>query len=275
MPEPAIHRGPGLPEYAVRLAARHAAHRPELEALLTRFWGGAAIQVLDLACGDGFWTSAFERVLGPAASVTAVDVSTTFLAWAAARVAEDDGPDAAVQYVAADAERLPFPDGSFDVAWCAQSLISLPDPIAALRELRRVVRPGGTVAVLENDRMHELLLPWPVELELAICQAELGQSQGAEAFVARDLEQLFRRANLTPRQRVTLAIDRAAPLPTADAAFLQGWFHALRERVAHCLSPEQQTELARWTDPGSPAYLPNQPDFWMTWIDCLALAERE
>ena len=43
--------------------------------------------------------------------------------------------------------------------------------IAALREMQRVARPGGTIAVLENDIFHHVLLPWPVDLEVPIQRA--------------------------------------------------------------------------------------------------------
>jgi ubiquinone/menaquinone biosynthesis C-methylase UbiE len=73
--------------------------------------------------------------------------------------------------VKADAYRLPFEDGQFDLVWCAQSMISLNDPVAAIREMARVLKPGGRLAVLETDAYHHVLLPWPVGLELAIQKA--------------------------------------------------------------------------------------------------------
>jgi SAM-dependent methyltransferase len=74
--------------------------------------------------------------------------------------------------VTAALERVPFDDDTFDLVWCAQSLCSLPDPFESVRMLRRVVRPGGTLAVLENDTPHHVLLPWSVEGELAVQEAE-------------------------------------------------------------------------------------------------------
>ena len=76
-----------------------------------------------------------------------------------------------VRFVQGDFRRLPSDDDRFDLVWCAQSLYSLPDPLEALQKMRQKTKPGGFVAVIENDEFHHVLLPWPIEIELALCQA--------------------------------------------------------------------------------------------------------
>jgi ubiquinone/menaquinone biosynthesis C-methylase UbiE len=269
----------GLPEYASLLAARHVAHRSELRRFVEEHWGGRDLAVLDVACGDGFYAATFDAVLGPRARVVAADLSPAFLNWAS----ECEWPRAhsrtGRQFLALDAERLPFNDGQFDLVWCAQSLISLPRPLECLREMTRVVRPGGTVAVLENDRLHELQLPWPPELEIALRNAEREAAADPEAadkpHAGRFLEGVMLEAGLRPGRRISLSIDRSAPLSAADEAFLQAYLHALFERVASRVSAEQRRELERLTTPDSHDYLPSQPSFWMTWTDVVVLGERE
>ena len=51
-----------------------------------------------------------------------------------------------------------------DVVWCAQSMYSLSNPDAALAQMHEILRPGGLAVVLENDTLHQLLLPWPARL---------------------------------------------------------------------------------------------------------------
>jgi len=266
----------GLPEYAMLLAARHAAHANELRGLIRELWGGQTLRVLDVACGDGFYAEAFDAVLGLGSRITAVDLSPAFLTWAANCLAAGGHR---VVFSQADAERLPFGDGAFDLVWCAQSLISLPDPMAALAEMRRVVRPKGTVGILENDRLHEMQLPWPVDLEMALRAAETrsdGEAEEVEkSHAGRKLESLLRDAGLTPDRRITLTIDRRSPLPTADDAFVQAYLQALVRRTAGVLAPNRWSELKRLSEPGSPDYLPAQPDFWMTWTDVIVLAVRD
>jgi ubiquinone/menaquinone biosynthesis C-methylase UbiE len=265
----------GLPEYASLLAARHAAHQTELRRFLEDRWGGQDLAVLEVACGDGFYAAAFDDLLGDEAQVVALDVLPAFLRWASQCRWEGRRPRR-TSFVAANAERLPFGDHAFDLVWCAQSLISLPDPAASLAEMARVVRPDGVVAILENDRLHEIQLPWPPELEIAFREAERlaeADSDAAEKpHAGRFLESLMLEAGLKPIERASLAIDRMAPLAAADEAFLQAYLHELFERAGERLEPAQRRELQGLTSPGSPDYLPAQPSFWMTWSDVVVVA---
>ncbi|HEY8771464.1 MAG TPA: class I SAM-dependent methyltransferase [Thermoleophilaceae bacterium] len=68
-----------------------------------------------------------------------------------ARSKAGDGPRA-VTFAAASAQELPFPDGSFDTVVCTVVLCSVPDQAAALREVRRVLRPGGQLLFAEHVR---------------------------------------------------------------------------------------------------------------------------
>ena len=267
----------GLPEYASLLAARHAAHQEELRRFVENRWSGQNLSVLDVACGDGFYAATFDELLGPSARIVAIDLSVAFLNWATRCRWEGSRPRR-TSFIAADAECLPFGDESFDLVWCAQSLISLPNPAASLGEMARVTHQEGFVAVLENDRLHEIQLPWPPELEIALREAErrteLEEQRAEKAHAGRFLESLMLDAGLKPVERASLAIDRMAPLSTADEAFLQAYLHELFERASGNLEPVKRGELQRLTSPDSPEYLPAQPSFWMTWSDVVVLARR-
>jgi ubiquinone/menaquinone biosynthesis C-methylase UbiE len=98
-------------------------------------------RVLDVACGTGIVARlAAERVAG-AGMVAGADLSEAMLT-----VARRIRPD--IDWRLGDAAALPFADGEFDVAVSQMGMMFFPDPAAALREMRRVVRPTGTVAVL-------------------------------------------------------------------------------------------------------------------------------
>lgn len=118
-----------------------------LGARALRRWvmGKATGHVLDVACGTG------ENVpfLPPVAAVTAVDLSPQMLARARRR-SERLGRDVDLRQMSAQA--LDFPDGSFDTVTTAMSTCTFPDPVAALREMARVARPGGRILLLEHGR---------------------------------------------------------------------------------------------------------------------------
>ena len=148
-------------------------------------------RVLEMACGDGAYTPWLAKKVGDAGKVVGLDVSTEYLKVAKQATRNNSN----VRFVAGSIDRLPFEDGAFDVAWCAQSLFSLPEPVDAVRRMARVVKPGGLVAVLEDDTMHQVLLPWPVDVELAVRLAEW-QSLVEESD---EPPQVLRRPSARPR----------------------------------------------------------------------------
>jgi demethylmenaquinone methyltransferase/2-methoxy-6-polyprenyl-1,4-benzoquinol methylase len=103
--------------------------------------GGRA---LDVACGSGKLSRALLRQ-ARGGTVVGLDFSAGML-----RVAGDGDPGPA--YVRADALDLPFPDGAFDAVTIAFGLRNLADPVRGLREMTRVLRPGGRALVLEFVR---------------------------------------------------------------------------------------------------------------------------
>jgi SAM-dependent methyltransferase len=106
-------------------------------------WGRALAprRVLDVATGGGHTALAFTRV---AAHVTACDLTEPMLA-AARGLVRDRG--ASATFVASDAVTLPFRDGVFDVVTCRIAPHHFPDVAGAVREVRRVLRPGGSFLV--------------------------------------------------------------------------------------------------------------------------------
>jgi demethylmenaquinone methyltransferase/2-methoxy-6-polyprenyl-1,4-benzoquinol methylase len=101
-------------------------------------------RMLDVATGTGMVVAQLLARCGDC-TILGIDQSAQMLAAARARF---DG-DARVELVEGQAERLPFPDGSFDALTFTYLLRYVDDPAATMRELARVVRPGGRVASLE------------------------------------------------------------------------------------------------------------------------------
>ncbi|AEH36453.1 methyltransferase domain-containing protein [Halopiger xanaduensis] len=98
--------------------------------------------VLDVGCGTGFAT---EGLLEHVDEVYALDQSEHQLEQAYAKFGKRAPP---VHFHRGDAERLPFATDTFDVVWSSGSIEYWPNPILALREFRRVLKPGGQVLVV-------------------------------------------------------------------------------------------------------------------------------
>lgn len=101
--------------------------------------------VLDLACGPGPVARLAAARVGTRGHVTGCDLSPAMLAIATSKPTPPGSAE--ITYLQAAAEQLPVPDETFDVLVCQQGLQFFPDKPAALREARRVLRPGGRLAV--------------------------------------------------------------------------------------------------------------------------------
>ena len=267
-----------LPEYAkTQLAFHRAFGRDLLQGVR-----GAALPrrgtVLDVPAGDGFYTTLLARRLAPHGRVVAADVSPAYLVRARERVAKH-AKLAPVEFREADAYNLPFDDASFDAVWCAESLISLSDAVKALKEMRRVVKPGGAVLVLEADEFHHVILNWPVSLELAInraiaaaTKAEYGTAVALSP--ARKVRAWLAEAGLVTGPKRTIAADRVAPFGPRLRRFLRYRFAEMRATIAPHLSPEELAAFDVAIDRRHPDSILQRPDAELTCLTSLFLARR-
>ena len=115
-------------------------------------------QVLDLAGGTGDLVLLIAPRVGPQGRVVLSDINNAMIRTGRARLL-DRGIAGNVEYVQADAERLPFPDNSFDCITMAFGLRNVTHKQAALDAMYRVLKPGGRLLILEFSRPAALLKP--------------------------------------------------------------------------------------------------------------------
>jgi ubiquinone/menaquinone biosynthesis C-methylase UbiE len=203
----------------------------------------AGLAWLDSGCGDGSFTESLVRRQRPS-SVVGVDPAPAQLGLARRRAGT-----AAVSFLRGDAQALPVPDASVDAAVMALVLFFVPDPAHGVRELMRVIRPGGTIAAYHWDMAgsgfplqpivdaaraqgYDLQKPpsaWAATLEAS---EELWRSAGSIEVQTRQFEvhryfdsfdEFWRSAYGSPRLR-----DLFASLPPAALLRLSG---SVRERL--------------------------------------------
>lgn len=144
-------------------------NRDFLELMARRWRLGAVRDVLDVGCGVGHWGMLLASVLPADARVTGIDREPDWVEQASSR-ARARGLGERFTYRLGTAERIPFPDDSFDFTTCQTVLIHLRDPAAALGEMLRVTRPGGLVAVAEPNNLSESLLLGSLASQLSIAE---------------------------------------------------------------------------------------------------------
>lgn len=218
-------------------------------------------RVLDVAAGAGDQTLDIARRVGPSGEVLATDLSADILAFAEAN-AQAAGLHN-VRTLVADAEDLPVEDASFDAAVCRLGLMLFPDPARAVAELRRAVRPGGSVVALvfgapERNPCVTTLLATALE-HAKLPRRDPSQPGGLLSLGGLGrMDALFRGAGL--REVATTALDAPFPLPSARhylafvraaASPIQQILSGLDPEAAQAAWDDMEARLARFqTDTG-------------------------
>ncbi len=116
-----------------------------VQAMLSEL-AGEPQTVLDVGCGSGIATLAAAEALGKDCTVTGTDLSAAMLELAKQKAARKNLPSPP-QYIEGDAESLPFEDATFDAAISLYAFRHFPDPLAAAKQIFRVLKPGGQIII--------------------------------------------------------------------------------------------------------------------------------
>lgn len=178
-------------------------------------------RVLDVACGTGLVAFGAAKEVGPRGSVVGVDLSEAMVESARHRAVADGVAN--VRFERMSADRLELADASFDVALCALGLMYVPEPAQALREMRRVLRPGGRMAAAvwgERSRCGWSPVFSIVDDEVRSAVCPLFFHLGTQHNLAR----LCAETGFTPvaEHRIDATLDYASGDDACNAAFVGG-----------------------------------------------------
>jgi len=188
---------PGYSEVAIRYMKRRYAARDAAFALPHLKPG---MKLLDCGCGPGTITVGLAEAVTPG-SVVGVDLEPTQVALAERTVAERGIKNA--RFEAASVYKLPFPDCSFDVVFSHALFEHLTEPLVVLQEIRRVLRPGGLIALSSPDWSGNLMAPRDPETERAIeVLMAIQKRNGGNPYVGREFGRLLQEAEFS---RISLA----------------------------------------------------------------------
>jgi predicted O-methyltransferase YrrM len=152
----------------------------------------AKSRILEAGCGTGAQTVTLAGN-SPDALFVSMDISASSLATARDRIRRTGIGN--VIFYQADIAHPPYATGSFDHAFLCFVLEHLKDPDAALRTIRSLLKPGGTITVIEGDHGSAYFYPDSAAAQAAInCQVELQRRAGGNALIGRELFPLLQAA---------------------------------------------------------------------------------
>jgi ubiquinone/menaquinone biosynthesis C-methylase UbiE len=234
MPGAAVYSQQANPAFEAEMAARTASH--EAAFLLPYLRRG--MQLLDVGCGPGSITLGLAEIVAPG-QVVGIDIQAAQVEQARAAA----HGIATVRFEVADLYALPFPDASFDGAFANGVLMHLREPVRALAELRRVLRPGGIAGVRDPDLGASLCAPTTPLLEQWLAmRVQVRQHNGGDPFMSRHYRRFLLEAGFTHAE-ASASVESAGSREGTHrhAAFLKGQLQGFARTVVTAGWMEQAT----------------------------------
>jgi ubiquinone/menaquinone biosynthesis C-methylase UbiE len=211
---------PGYSANAVDFMARRSVET-HAQFLLPHLKPG--IRLLDIGCGPGTISIGLAKAVA-SGEVIAVDSGTSQIEEARKRAL--DAGLSNLRFQCESVYSLPFKDVEFDLVFAHAVFEHLKEPVSALREIRRVLKPGGLVALRSPDWGGFIIAPEMPGLQIATkCYTDLQTANGGDIHVGRKFPGLLRIAGLTPK-------TFSASYECYESAPLIGEYLALRLQTA-------------------------------------------
>ncbi|MCH8063439.1 MAG: methyltransferase domain-containing protein [Chloroflexi bacterium] len=230
------------------------------------------MSLLDCGCGPGTITFGLAEAVAPAETI-GVDLEPSMIGRAEAFAKERNVPN--VRFQVADIFELPFDEGSFDVVYSRAVLEHLGEPVQALKEMGRVLKPGGLIGVVSNDWAEPLISPSSEAVSLFFDLFERGFNRNRGSMNrGRHLKIMMLEAGFTVAEfsasygntadpeavaiRIDAYIDWIENLPLFEQAVDLGWIdRPSLERMC--------AEMKEWGD---------RPDAFMAVARCTAIGRK-
>jgi ubiquinone/menaquinone biosynthesis C-methylase UbiE len=250
--------------YAHQLFLSNFLREPALRSAILTLQLPAGSHGLDAGCGIGLHTVLLAKAVGPTGHVTGLDLSTPFLTLAKEQATKSE-LSAQISFQEGDLSNLPFDDDTFDWAWSVDTVYpGLLDPLAVVKELARVVKPGGIVAILFWSAQ-KLLPGYPLlEATLDAAFAETAPYTRGIRPTLHFLRALgwLRNAGLEELTAHTFAADIHSPLSDPVRSALTMTFRMFWGAVRAKVTPEDWAEFERLCQPESKDFILDQPDYY-------------
>jgi SAM-dependent methyltransferase len=180
---------------ANRLEVLHEIWGPGTRETSLRAGLAAGMTVADFGCGVGTVSAMFAEIVGPAGRVMALDLSAAQLEQARARA--DRAGLKNIDFLETDATATGLPAASFDFVFCRFLLLHLPNPLAGLAEMKRLLKPGGVLYVEDGDLSSGYSVPpCPID-RFGELYPKLGVARGLDYTLGRRIHQLIMQTGFT------------------------------------------------------------------------------